>query len=97
MATRNELKQISITRLKEAKALFSQGFYDGSIYLSGYVVETALKAKICKLLREPMYPESGKIGSAYKTHRIDDLILLAGLREQLNGKLASDSLKFRMS
>lgn len=91
MPTKDELKQISETRLKEAKALLSQGFYDGSIYLSGYVVETALKARICKLLEEPMYPESGKVGSVYKTHKIDDLILLAGLRIQLDDELANNS------
>lgn len=92
MATRNELKRIATTRLKEAKALYDKGLYDGAVYLAGYVSEIALKARICRILKEIDYPETGKIGNAYKTHKIDDLILLAGLREQLNQKLNTEPL-----
>ncbi len=90
MPTRNELKRIATTRLKEAKALYDKGLYDGSVYLAGYVVEIALKARICKILKETDYPEGGRIGNAYKTHKIDDLILLAGLKEQLSQKLSTE-------
>ncbi|MDG6028095.1 MAG: HEPN domain-containing protein [Candidatus Brocadia sp.] len=45
----------------EAKALFDKGLYDGSCYLAGYVIELALKARVCKILDMTDYPESGDI------------------------------------
>ena len=48
--SRNDLKKISKTRLKEAKTLCDNKLYDGAMYLYGYVIETALKARICKVL-----------------------------------------------
>jgi len=90
MPTRNELKRIATTRLKEAKALYGKGLYDGSVYLAGYVVEIALKARICRILKETDYPENGRIGNAYKTHKIDELMLLAGLRDQLIQKKTTE-------
>lgn len=90
MATRNELKRIATTRLKEAKALYDKGLYDGAVYLAGYVSEIALKVRICRILKETDYPDTGRIGGVYKTHKIDELILLSGLREQLNRKLSAE-------
>ena len=46
MPTRDELKALSRTRLKEAKTRYDGGLYDGASYLAGYVVELALKARI---------------------------------------------------
>jgi HEPN domain-containing protein len=61
MPTRNELKELAQLRLKEAETLFQAGLYDGAAYLCGYVIEFALKAKICKLLGVNEYPMSGKL------------------------------------
>jgi HEPN domain-containing protein len=66
MPTRNDFKNISNTRFKEVKALYRNGLYDGAMYLSGYVIETALKARICKLL-DSDYPETGSISRSYLT------------------------------
>lgn len=46
MPSKNELKALSKTRLKEVKALYDNGLYDGASYLAGYVIELALKARI---------------------------------------------------
>lgn len=46
MATREELQQLARLRLREAEALFAAGLYDGCVYLCGYVVELALKARM---------------------------------------------------
>jgi len=48
MLTREDLQEISLHRLEEAKILYKQGQYDGAKYLLGYTLETALKARICK-------------------------------------------------
>jgi hypothetical protein len=84
--SRKDLKKISKTRLKEAKLLCDNQLYDGSIYLYGYVIETALKARICKILKSD-YPPSSKSANAYKIHDLEELILLAGLKKDFQNKL----------
>jgi HEPN domain-containing protein len=79
MATREELKELSQLRLREAEALFAAGLYDGCVYLCGYVVELALKAVICSTLAISEYPNE----QMFKTHVFKRLMLLAGLQEQI--------------
>jgi HEPN domain-containing protein len=79
LATRKELQQLARLRLTEAEHLYAKKLYDGAVYMCGYVVEFALKARICKLLKLPVYPESGEIGRFFKTHDFDVLKFLAGL------------------
>jgi len=83
MPTRKELKELARLRLKEAEALFDAGLYDGAVYLCGYVIEFALKARICKLLEIDKYPDSGKLKSVYAVHDLDQLLLLSGLKSRL--------------
>jgi len=88
MPTRTELKELATTRLEEAKALFASGLYDGCCYLAGYVVELALKARICKVLDLIDYPDTGEISRSFKTHKLDDLIRLAGLQRKFDAAKA---------
>jgi hypothetical protein len=60
MPTRQELKDLTRLRLREAEALFQAACYNGAVYLGGYAVEAALKARICRLLGAENYPDSGK-------------------------------------
>ena len=93
MPNRVELKQLAKSRLREAKALFDCGLYDGSYYLAGYVVELSLKARICRMLDTDRYPESGKLSQSFKTHNLDDLLLLAGLERKFEqAKIANPNL-----
>lgn len=80
MPTRIELQELALTRLKESTALYRSDLYDGCCYLAGYVVELALKARICKALDMDEYPERGEISRSFKTHNLDILIQLAGLQ-----------------
>ena len=89
MPSRNELKKISRTRLKEAKALYQNRLYDGAKYLSGYAVETALKARICKNINED-YPEKGEIAKSFLTHKFDVLIRLGGLQKAFESELVGN-------
>ena len=91
MLTRNELKQLARMRLREAKVLFNEGFHDGACYLAGYVVELALKARICKILDLIEYPQSGEISRAFKTHKYDDLFKLSGLERKFNDARGTNS------
>ncbi len=56
MTTRNQLKELALLRLREAEALHAVGLFDGAKYLSGYVLELALKARICRILDVEEYP-----------------------------------------
>ena len=71
------------TRLVEAETLFSSHHYSGAAYLCGYVVELALKARICRLLGTEEYPTTGKLKSAFAVHDLEQLLFLAGLEKKL--------------
>jgi HEPN domain-containing protein len=86
---REDLKNLSKTRLKEAKILHKKGQYDGAAYLVGYVLETALKARICRIL-DADYPDSGDLAKVYKTHSFDQLIKLGGIRKRFDIKSLAD-------
>ena len=79
MATYQQLKDLALLRLQEAEALSAAGLYDGAKYLSGYVVELALKARICRLLDTDEYPEKGDLKRVYAVHDLEQLLFLAGL------------------
>lgn len=74
----SDLRKLARTRLKEAKILHSAGFYDGCIYLSGYVLELALKAKICSLMHLQDYPDE-IFNKKLKSHNLTDLVIASGL------------------
>jgi hypothetical protein len=76
MISTGDLARIARARLADAKALRSKRRYDGAIYLCGYAVEVALKARICKTLKWPGLPETQKEFSAFKTFHIHDLDVL---------------------
>ena len=76
----NNSADLAQLRLREAEALFAAGFYDGCAYICGYVVELALKARICATLGIEDYPDRGsRLKDALRTHDFDDLKLLAGM------------------
>ncbi len=84
MATSQQLKDLALLRLREAEALFAADLYDGAKYLSGYVVELALKARVCRILDVDEYPEKGALKRVYAVHDLDQLLLLAGLRKAVD-------------
>ena len=46
MPTKQELIDLAENRFLEARTLFDGGHYDGALYLAGYAVELALKARV---------------------------------------------------
>lgn len=79
MANRNQLKELALLRRREAEVLFAANLYDGARYLAGYVLELALKARICRLLDIEEYPDTGDFRRVYATHDLDQLLKLSGL------------------
>lgn len=90
MASYTELKILAESRMNEAKVLNENGHSDGAIYLAGYVVEFALKARICKNLGLDNYPDRIK---GFKEHSFENLIILAGLYKSWN-QMKADSIEF---
>lgn len=90
--TRQELKQLSQLRLREANVLFNNHLYDGTCYLAGYSIELALKAAICKRMGVPDFFETirSETARAFKIHNLDELITLAGLRPKFDTQIATN-------
>ena len=82
MLTIAELRSISAARLEDAQALFNAGLYDGVVYLCGYAVELALKARICETLNWDGYPSTNREFRDYLTFRTHDLKVLLRLSGQ---------------
>jgi hypothetical protein len=81
-----ELRKIARGRLMDAEALFRAGRYDGAIYLCGYAVEIALKARICRTLKWLGYPATRKQFEGYqsfRTHDLDILLHLSGTESKI--------------
>jgi HEPN domain-containing protein len=86
MIPRSDLRSIARARLKDSEALFDRGRYDGAIYLCGYAVELALKARICRALNWPGFPSTRAEFSAYqsfRTHSLEVLLTLTGIEARI--------------
>jgi len=77
--TVSELRSISAARLEDAQALYDSSHYDGVVYLCGYAVELALKARICETLNWNGYPATNREFRDYQTFRTHDLKVLLRL------------------
>lgn len=88
--TKENLKILAESRLIEAKVLLDNNLYEGCNYLLGYVIELALKARICTLLCIENYPTKF---NDYKVHDLEKLLLLSGLSLELD-KILKENSKF---
>ena len=76
-----DLDKISGARLEDAKLLLAAHRFDGAVYMCGYAVEVALKARVCRTLGWPEFPMSLKEFqglTSFKTHDLDLLLRLSG-------------------
>lgn len=86
---KTEIEKIVRARLEDAEILLEASRYDGSVYLCGYAVELALKARICRILQWKKYPTSGKYAT-FKTHDLNVLLHLTGLEEKIKLKYMTE-------
>jgi len=76
-----ELDNIARARIDDAKILLAAGRFDSASYLSGYAVEVALKARICRTLQWTGFPSTNAEFQGYKslqTHELRVLLRLSG-------------------
>ena len=77
-------------RLAEGQALFDAGFYSGAYYLSGYVIECALKACICKKVQQYDFPPGPDLKKSHYSHIFSELVDTADLKNNLVRKRKED-------
>jgi HEPN domain-containing protein len=93
MIDRLVMRRIARERLKDAEVLLNAGRYDGAIYLGGYVVELALKSRICKTLRWRDFPQTSgefKNFQSFKTHDLIVLFALSGVEDKIKTRHLAD-------
>jgi hypothetical protein len=88
---RNDLRKLVRVRLKEARILLIEKCFDGAYYLCGYAVECAIKACIAKKTRRHDFPDKKKVLESY-SHKLHDLIGVAGLKLDLEAILSADAI-----
>lgn len=92
MISLQDLKVLCIDRLEDAKILQAAQRHDGAFYMSGYVVELALKKKICEILNWDEFPSKGlkACSKLYKTHDLEILLQLAGMEKMIKSKFFTE-------
>lgn len=91
---RTQLQNLAKTRLADARALLGRKRWSGAYYLTGYVVECALKSCILKhvgdsgvIFSDPAYLK--RLGDCW-THDLVKLVGLAGLDAAFGAARAED-------
>lgn len=82
---RADFQKLAKLRVKEAKLLLDNKFYEGAFYLAGYAVECALKACAAKKTKRYDFPPQNA-GALY-THNFETLVALTGLKPDLDAEL----------
>jgi HEPN domain-containing protein len=90
MLTKSDLEKLAQIRLEDSVFLLQAGRSSSAYYLAGYAVELALKACISKLIQAYVIPEKAFITAIY-THRLDNLLSVAGLLPEFNADAKADA------
>ena len=93
MISPQDLKAIAAARLEDARALLNAARFDGAIYLAGYGVELALKARACRTLGWAGFPETNaefKPLLSFRTHDLDVLLRLSGCERRVKTKYLAE-------
>jgi len=93
MLNHKDIKELAKARHKDTRVLLRGKCYDGAIYLCGYAVELALKARICRTLRWVGYPATGREFENYrsfKTHDLGVLLHLSGIETRIKTKFLTE-------
>jgi|SRR4030095_751704 HEPN domain-containing protein len=89
----SDLKAVSRGRLKDALVLQRAGRFDGAVYISGFAVEIALKARACRTLKWSGFPETASEFTAlqlFKTHNLEVLLKLSGTENKIRTKFLTE-------
>jgi HEPN domain-containing protein len=79
---RQDLRELALLRIKEARVLFANGCWSGAYYLASYAIECALKACIAKRTERFEFPDKERVNRSY-THKLSQLLQIADLEKSL--------------
>ncbi|CAD5915077.1 HEPN domain-containing protein [Planktothrix agardhii] len=91
---RQNFQELALTRLQDAKVLLDNHQYSGAYYLSGYVIECALKACIAKKTQQYDFPDKNTVMDSY-THDFKKLVRSADLNDELISLLNDPDFSFQ--
>ena len=91
---RTDFQKLTTLRLREAKLLLENKYYEGAFYLAGYAVECALKACVAKKTKRYEFPP--KNADKLYTHDLEALVKGADLGVALKAKESSD-IQFKLN
>jgi len=80
--SRATLQRLSLAKVEDANLLFQNRRYSNAYYLYGYGIELGLKACIARQVHAETIPDK-TILTRFLTHKIVDLVALAGLASLL--------------
>lgn len=87
---RSDLHTIAQEKIDDAMLLLQHGKPSNAYYLAGYAIEIGLKACIAKQILSDTITDLAFVKSIY-SHKIGDLIKIAGLAGELDNRQASDA------
>ena len=93
MLTRTQLRRIAHARLQDARVLLRGRRYDSALYLCGYAVELALKARICTVLHWQGFPSTQaefKGLASFKVHELETLLHLTGREAKIRASYMTE-------
>jgi hypothetical protein len=88
--TKAELEAFSDMRLMDAILLLQSGRHSGAYYLAGYAIELGIKVCIAKVFEANKIPDKAFVNAVY-SHKLDDLLGIAGLKKQLQDDMNGDA------
>jgi hypothetical protein len=89
MIAANDLRSSARARRRAGQVILRAQRFDGAFYLCGYAVEVALKARICRTLKWPGFPDAAhdfKGLQSLKTHDLEILLRLSGVEARVKAK-----------
>lgn len=86
---RDDLKELALIKLEDARVLLENERYDGAYYLCGYVVECGLKACIAKQTKQYDFPDRNTVNQSW-THDLEKLVGTADLGSCLAEEMKKD-------
>ena len=93
MITAEDFRQVSEDRMADCHALLAVGRYDAVMYLSGYALEAALKARICDTLGWVGFEDSGNRSSWFRplfVHDLNMLLMYSGREAYVLSRLGTE-------
>jgi len=88
-----DLRMIARGRLADAEVLYKAKRHDAALYLCGYAVELALKARICRSLKWKEFPGADsefKSLTSFRTHDLAMLLRLSGAEGKVRSNLIAE-------